>query len=345
MKPLTVALVGCGKRARVHAAALRRSGAFRLVALCDVDEGALVGAAADLGVDRLYSDPVELIDRERPDLVDVVTRPGGRAAVIERLVDAGAEHILLEKPIALLPSEVERIRRLGERAFLAVNTQYGWMPHWRHLREVVATGGLGDVLAIHASTRTNALEQGSHVLDLALRLADDAGLPPPGWVLAAAERSEAFGDVLVPADLTAVIGLGDARLYWSQGPSAPEVQGETTFWYHIQLMVLGTDGILRVTLNQGWSLHCGARSERGPTSWPADDDIAQAALFDDLADAIRTGKLEEFPTAIDHAAACSDLIFACFASAARGRRVEMPCNPGDRVLAELTELSSQRGNS
>src|SRR5687768_5996911 len=112
---------------------MRESGLFEPVALCDVDEQRLAAAGEQYGIDRLYTDVVELVEREDVDFVDVLTPPGPRADVVEGAVAAGAEYLLVEKPIALQPRDTERIRELGGRAFIAVNTQYQWMPHWRRL--------------------------------------------------------------------------------------------------------------------------------------------------------------------------------------------------------------------
>ena len=323
MRPLRVGLVGCGPRADTHLAAMRAAGDVQAVALCDIDPGRLAAAGDRHAVAGRYASVAEMVQSEDLDLVDIVTAPGPRLAVLEEAVAAGARHLLLEKPIGLRKADTERARALGEQAFIAVNTQYRFMPHWQRVWQLLESGALGEFRAIRCSTRTNALEQGPHVLDLALEAARCAGGSRPDWILAGSAGTEMFADVSIPADLTAVIGLGEARMCWQQGPCAPAVSGEAVFWFQIQVEIVGSRGRIWVSLNQGWEIEIDGSRERGPTSWPADDEVAQPALFAELARRIDDGTTLEFPTAIARAGEVADLIFAGFESAKTGARIEL----------------------
>ena len=342
MRKLRVVSVGCGPRGDAHMAAMRNSGAADLVAACDLDAPRLHALAAKHFVASVYHDLSEMIGREKPDLVDIVTPPTLRVPVVEAAIAAGAKNILIEKPIALRPSEGRRLVELSRQSgcFVAVNTQYQWMPHWRRFWRLIADGRLGDVRTIRCSTRTNLLEQGPHVLDLAARAAEAGGLPQPEWVLAATAGVERFGDVPVPADTAATVGLGPARLFWNQGPSAPHVPGESNGWFHIQVEVVGSAGRLWVSLNRGWELWLDGRFERGDTAWPRDDAIAQAAMFQELRDRIDDGTTDQFPTRIEVAARHSDLTFACYASALGNGRVKLPAKVDDWVVDQLNVLGT-----
>jgi predicted dehydrogenase len=335
----------CGPRGLAHMNSMRNSGVVELVAACDLHEDRLRNAAARNDIPRLYRDLSEMIRQERPDLVDIVTPPTIRVGIVETAILAGARNILIEKPIALRPSESRRLAELGRRCFIGVNTQYQWMPHWQRFWGVISDGALGEVHTLRCSTRTNILEQGPHVLDLSLRAAALAGLPEPQWVLAGASGVERYGATPVPADVTATIGLGPARLYWNQGPSAPDVPGETVFWYHIQLEIIGSRGRLWVSLNKGWELWLedhsgGAAVERGDTAWPRDDGLAQEAMYVELRDCIRAGTTGDFPTRVEVAARNSELMFACYASALGNGRVPLPARVDDWVIDQVGVLGA-----
>jgi predicted dehydrogenase len=332
--PLRVLQVGCGPRAQSHLGAMRAGGA-EPVALCDLDETRLNTTGDKFGVERRYSDMEEAIQTEQPELVDIVTPPTIRLGIVERALAAGAKAILIEKPIALSPSESKRLVELGGERLIAVNTQYQWMPHWQELWGRLRDGVLGEVRLLRASTRTNILEQGPHILDLALRAAANSGLPVPSWVIAGTSGIEHFGATPVPADLTATVGLGDARLHLNAGPSAPAVPGETVIWFQQQIELIGSKGRLWVSLNKGWELWTEDSWERGTTSWPADDQSAQPALFAELRERLRNGTWQEFPTRIAVSGTISDLMFACYASAQGGGRVDMPAKLSDEVVAKL----------
>jgi hypothetical protein len=174
-----------------------------------------------------------------------------------------------------------------------------------------------------------------HVCDLALKTASLAGLPRPEWVLAAADGVEHLQSALVPADLVASVGLGSARLHWHQGPSAPAVPAETEDWLQTQVQVIGAAGRLWVSLNQGWELWTHTARKREETEWFGDDRDAQAALFAELADRIRSDATDCFPTRIDVAADHAELIFACYASVVESRRIELPALLDDSLVERL----------
>ncbi len=334
-RPLRVLQVGCGPRAQHHLAAMRASRAVEIVGVCDLDPARLEATAERFGVARRYADMAAAIDAERPDLVDIVTPPTIRVAIVERAIAAGAAAILIEKPIALLPSEARRLVELGRDRLIAVNTQYQWMPHWQRFWDLLRGGALGDLRLLRASTRTNILEQGPHILDLALRAAAAAGLPDPEWVLAASAGVERFGQIPVPADLSATVGLGAARMHLNAGPSAPAVPGEDGYYYQQQIELIGSAGRLWVSLNQGWELWTERGWERGETGWPRSDELAQPALFIELRDRLHSGAWELFPTRVAVAAQVSDLMFACYASAQGGGRVALPADLPDDLVARV----------
>jgi predicted dehydrogenase len=334
---LRVVQVGCGGRAQAHIEAMLASGAIDLVALCDTDEQRLQATGERFGIDRRYRDMAEMIRAERPELVDIVTPPTIRASIVEPAIAAGAPALLIEKPIALTPSEARRLAELGRERLIAVNTQYQWMPHWQRFWSLLADRALGEVRLLRASTRCNLLEQGPHILDLALKAAAVSGLPAPEWALAACDGVEHFGATPVPADTAATIGLGEARLHLNAGPSAPAVPGETVIWYQQQVEVIGERGRLWVSLNQGWSLWRDGGFEAGETGWPRDDGLAQAALFVNLRDALHQHGADwrEFPTRIDVAARNAGILFGCYASAASGRRVDLGTAWPDTIVKAI----------
>jgi predicted dehydrogenase len=340
---LRVLQVGCGARAQRHIESMLECGAVDLVALCDLDTQRLHATGEKFGIARRYSDMDEAIRTEQPELVDIVTPPQVRASIIERAIAAGAPALLIEKPIALTPSESRAVAELGRDRLIAVNTQYQWMPHWQRFWGLLGEGGLGEVRLLRASTRANLLEQGPHILDLVLRAASASGLPAPEWLLAACHGLERYGATPIPADTSATIGLGAARLHLNAGPSAPEVPGETVIWYQQQIEVIGDRGRLWVSLNQGWRLWRDGQFEDGPTDWPRNDREAQAALFTELRDTLRAGgdAWRQFPTRVEVAARNSDLMFGCYASALGGGRVALPAEWPDSVVAGVEQLSSR----
>jgi predicted dehydrogenase len=315
-----------------------KCGAVEIVGICDVDVPKLNATADKFGVaaERRYTNMQAMIRETQPELVDIVTPPTIRTRIVEPAIEAGAPAILIEKPIALTPSESRRLVALGQDRLIAVNTQYQWMPHWQRFWTLLESGELGTVRTLRASTRCNILEQGPHILDLALKAARLSGLPAPEWVMASTSGIEYFGSTPVPADTSATIGLGEARLHLNAGPSAPEVPGESVIWYQQQVEVIGDAGRLWVSLNQGWKLWTkrdGFRS--GKTGWPKNDTQAQTALFKHLRSVLQGGNWQDFPTRIQVAAHNSDVMFGCYASALGRKRVSLDAPLRDSVVSRL----------
>jgi len=335
---LRVVQVGAGGRGSTHLQAMTECGAVDLVAISELDEKKLKEAGEKYGVKKLYSDMSEMIKKENPDFVNIVTPPTLRLSIVEPAIKAGAKAIGIEKPIALTPSESRKLVALGKDRLITVNTQYQWKPHWQKIWSLLAEKAIGDIRVIRASTRANVLEQGPHVLDLALKAASISGLPDPEWVLGNCHGVERFGKTPVPADTSATIGLGDARLFINHGPSAPAVPGESVIWFHIQVEIIGSKGKIWVTLNQNGSMWRDGKFEEISTNWGRNDGEAQRGLFVAVRDHLKGGDWRKFPTRIDVAGKISDIMFAVYASALGGGRIKLPCELPDDVVTRLENL-------
>jgi len=313
-------------------------GAVDLVALCDIDEERLKQAGERYQTSRLYTCMEEMIAKEEPEFVDICTPPTIRTSIVEPAIKAGAPAILIEKPIALKPSEARKLVKLGQDRLIAVNTQYQWKPHWQKFWGMLERKELGEIKVIRSSTKADILEQGPHTLDLAMKAARISGLPEPEWVLAGGAGLAFHGEFPVPGEVSAIAGLGDARLFINHGETAPEVPGESVFWYHIQVDVLGTKGRLWVSLNQGYTLWKNGRFSRGKTEWAKTDGQAQRAMYVHLRDALHNGKEKEFPTRVELAARNSDLMMATYASILSNQKVELPTELPDSLVKRIGRL-------
>lgn len=116
---LRIALLGGGKMAMQHAAAVRHCHSVELVAVVDpgLSEqelkarfGATVACFADAGT---------MLTQVRPDVVHVVTPPRTHAALARTCLEAGA-HVYVEKPFALTLRDADAVLRLAEERGLKV---------------------------------------------------------------------------------------------------------------------------------------------------------------------------------------------------------------------------------
>src|SRR5918998_1072439 len=97
--PLRGALIGCGFVSRFHLEGWARVPEALLVALCDLEPDRLRRAGALAPGARLYDRAEELLSVERPDFVEICTRPESHRALVELAAWHGV-HVLCQKPAA-----------------------------------------------------------------------------------------------------------------------------------------------------------------------------------------------------------------------------------------------------
>jgi D-apiose dehydrogenase len=110
---------------------------------------------ARYGVPRLYTDWRQMIDREQPDFIDIITPPETHEEMCRYAAGRGV-HIICQKPLA--PS-YEACERLVESARTAgvrfmVHENFRWQPWYRAVKKIQHAGTIGDFTHIHFMTRT-----------------------------------------------------------------------------------------------------------------------------------------------------------------------------------------------
>lgn len=145
-----IGFIGCGAITVEHLTAYKAAG-YNVAAFCDLDLDTAKKRQAEYYPDaKLYDDYHEMLKRDDIEIVDIATHPEVRAPMIEAALSAG-KHVLSQKPFVL---DLEVGRRLVDLADkqgvqLAINQNGRWAPHFSYLRQAVATGLIGDPLAMH----------------------------------------------------------------------------------------------------------------------------------------------------------------------------------------------------
>ena len=140
---IRTAIVGCGRIADRHVKLLTSMPEFSLVALADVHPGRADGLASHFG-GTPYLDHREMLEKERPDLVHVLTPSGTHAAIALDALEK-APNVLVEKPMALSLADADamiaKAERLGRRLFVVKQNRYN-LPVLK-LREALERGRFG----------------------------------------------------------------------------------------------------------------------------------------------------------------------------------------------------------
>ncbi len=278
-KKLRVLQIGCGGRAQTHVKAMVDCGNVEIVGICDLDEKKLKDTADKYKIEKRFTNMEEAIKKSDAELVDIITPPTIRLSIVEPALKAGAKAILIEKPIALTPSESRKLVALGNERLIAVNTQYQWMPHWQMFWKMLAEKPSATSNASAAARPRIFSNRARIAWTWALKAARVSGLPEPEWVIAACTGLERFGKVPVPADTSATIGLGQSRIHLNQGPSSRPVPGEDSSWLHNHVDILGSKGRIYVSLNRGWKYWTPTKHETGFTGWPQNMMVTRRQRF------------------------------------------------------------------
>ncbi len=336
-------ILGCGPRARAHAEVYAEIESMELVAACDLDEERLQAFTAEHGIEAGFTDYETALAEVRPDVVHVVTQPGNRVWEAECAAGAGVQATILEKPIAILPSEIAELERIRDESGMKiiVNCQRRYFPQWRdgHIRR--AMDEIGEVYLVRASTKGNLMSMGPHTMDLLLLLMDDVE-PQAVWAMAwgvdetgykAYHRApeHTFAEYWFPGGVRALFDCDVDAL------GTPE---EESFWMHLHFDILGREGRIYVTQNGGWWYQAQGMAEpvHGESSWTNQQREGQRDFTRAVAEWLDGGDphLNRFETA----RGTFNALIGALQSVYEGRRVPLPPSFTDDQWRELYQRLS-----
>lgn len=183
-KAAIVGHTGQGDYGHSHDTIFNDRPAIEVVAVADPDSAGRWKAAERCKALRQYADYREMVQKEQPQLVCLASRwtnqrhDAGLAAL-----HAGA-HLYCEKPFTATLAEADDLLAAAkeQNAKIAVAHQMRLAPSTLHLKNVMASGLIGDLLEIHAWGKQDEraggedmMVLGSHLFDLMRMFAGDAG--------------------------------------------------------------------------------------------------------------------------------------------------------------------------
>ena len=117
-----------------------------MVALCDIDEKHLAGAARLLPQAARYSDYRKMLERNDLDAVVVSTPDHSHAIPVVRALQAGLD-VYCEKPLAHSVWEIRQMRDQAakQNAVTQMGTQIHARNNYRRVVELIQSGALGKI--------------------------------------------------------------------------------------------------------------------------------------------------------------------------------------------------------
>lgn len=317
---------------RVHQPLSRLSEA-RITSIASRGQGRAAEAAARLGIPKSHSSYADLVADPEVEAVYIPLPNNLHAEWAMAALDAG-KHVLCEKPLAM---DAAQARAMAAKAkskglLLMEAFMYRFHPQWLRARDIVASGELGRLRAIHcwftynnadpANIRNRTETGGGALYDIGcyavssarfLASAGRASAQEPERALFAADRDPAFGTDVLGAGILDFGRDGPRASFHIATKAAPiqrvEAIGERgtlavvlpfNAYPDVALAVEVTTGLGTRRVECGpadqyglmFAAFCRAVREKSPSPTPVEDGIANMAAIDALFRSEKSGAWE-----------------------------------------------------
>lgn len=147
MSSLKGVAVGAGYFSQFHFDAWSRMDGVSLAAVCDANQTAAEEAMAAFGIGRRYADCGEMLDAEKPDFLDIITRPDSHLPLVREAAARGVA-IICQKPLAPTFAEAVEIVAVARAVDvpLMVHENFRFQPWYREIRRQLEAGAIGGPL-------------------------------------------------------------------------------------------------------------------------------------------------------------------------------------------------------
>ena len=341
MKKYRVAIVGLGRMASTIDDEVKDSLSdwvpYSVASSCQVIESVELVAGADIlpekreafkqrwGVKALYEDYLDMIDKEKPDLVAICTRGELHAEMGTRVAEAGVPMIYLEKAIACSMREAdmlllacrERKTLLNTGVLRRFNRQY------HKARQIIESGEIGQVRAIAHYGATNLLHGHIHSVDTIMYLLGDP------------KAKSVWGELLPRNTKIENNRLGNDPSSIYQIEFDGGVEAYTINAGNWDFEVWGTGGSIRATDNGiGWAIRKPNPDKKNTIMdipFPeCEGSSATVACLEDLINAHEEGRQTIGNIEVTHHA--TEICLAVAESHIQGRRVDVPISNRDLYI-------------
>jgi predicted dehydrogenase len=155
LRELKGAMIGAGYFAGFQAEAWKRIPGVRIAAVADALPRRASDFAAEWGIPRAYDAAESMLRAEKPDFVDIVTRPDSHLDLTRLAASHGAQ-VICQKPLAPAWDDCVAMtgdcRRAGAR--LLVHENWRWQPWYREIKRLIEAGVFGRIFHIGFRMRT-----------------------------------------------------------------------------------------------------------------------------------------------------------------------------------------------
>jgi predicted dehydrogenase len=141
---LRIAIVGCGKVADQHVAAIHRIPDCEIVSLCDRELLMARQLGERFGVSECFFDLHQMLEETNPDVIHITTPPKSHYSLATQCLELG-RHVYLEKPFTITTDQAESLVQLAEDRDLKITVghNYQFTLEMLKMRRLISEGYLG----------------------------------------------------------------------------------------------------------------------------------------------------------------------------------------------------------
>ncbi len=149
---IAAGIIGTGFIGPAHVEAARRLGNVDILAVAEANQELAQQKADEMSIPRAYGNYQDLLADPDVQVVHNCT-PNHLHFAVNRDILAAGKHVISEKPLAMNTAESKELLSLAQSSGLihAVDFNYRFYPLVQHAREMVRSGEVGDIFAIHGS--------------------------------------------------------------------------------------------------------------------------------------------------------------------------------------------------
>ncbi len=142
----TIAGIGSGYFAGFQYRAWKRIPEVRTVAMCNRNRSKAEPIMRECGIPNHYTDYREMLDREKPDIVDIITPPSTHLEMCREAANRGI-HIICQKPLAPTLEEArEIVKYTSEKGVrFMVHENWRFQPWYREIKHLTDQNRIGEI--------------------------------------------------------------------------------------------------------------------------------------------------------------------------------------------------------
>jgi len=327
-KTYKVGVIGCGGISRMHANWYRDEPRTEITAAADISEEQLKKFSEEYSVGKLFTDYIEMLEKEPLDILSICTRPKLHAQITIESSKHGVKGILCEKPMGENLEQADKMIEACEQnnVKLAIDHQLRFSGVYVKAKELIEDNAIGELFRIYAVCGGGDLkDNATHTVDLMRFINGDK---PIEWVIGQIERT---GDPRRYELASEQFALGYMK-FNDNVRGVIEVGHDTAPGYH-HIFLYGTDGEIELGVPGGPGIRMRTKNTGG--DWVSPEVHSDRGPVQDLIESIEQNR--EHRSSGYQGRATLEVLMAIYQASRLRKRIQLPLEEKESPLTLMIE--------